>query len=217
MWSRSQYRIPDEFLDRVVAVGAVPAYVPVSGIAQRNRSGDLPTMTRLIELEYRRPGKQTTIYQEWLVLDRPDVKVLLLEPYEGKTVSVDGAVIQAAGAPIVWFVFPERWHDIGRFHRLDASFTGWYTNLCRPPDVLGDRWIGHDLFLDLWQPVDGVPRWLDEDELEAAVAEGLIDAPTERRLGNERALIDLQLRDGAWPPPIAKHISLAHARTLKSA
>ena len=173
-------------------------------------------MTRLIELEYRRPGKETTIYHEWLVLDRPDVKVLLLEPYEGKTVSVASTVIQASGAPIVWFVFPDRWHDIGRFHQLDDSFTGWYTNLCRPPDLCGDRWIGHDLFLDLWQPVDGAPTWLDEDELQGAVASGIIDALTERRLRTERTLIDIRLQDGAWPPPIAKDISLEQARTLKS-
>ena len=128
-----------------------------------------------------------------------------------------GTVIQASGAPIVWFVFPDRWHDIGRFHRLDNSFTGWYTNLCRPPDLRDERWIGHDLFLDLWQPIDGAATWLDEDELEAAVANGLIDTLTERRLETERMLIDVQVQDGAWPPPIAKDISLEQARALKSA
>jgi hypothetical protein len=66
-------------------------------------------MTRLIELEYRRPGKATIVYREWLVFERPDVKVLLLDAYDGPTVRAGDAVVQDTGAPIIWFVFPDRW------------------------------------------------------------------------------------------------------------
>lgn len=173
-------------------------------------------MTRLIELEYRRPGRPTTVYHEWLVLDRPDAKVLLLEPYDGRTVRISDAVIQETRASIVWFVFPDSWHDIGRFHLADDSFTGWYTNFCLPHAFHGDRWIGTDLFLDLWQPVDGAPQWLDEDELSGAAARGLLDGPTLKRLRNEQALIERALRDGAWPPPVTRDIDLHLARSLKS-
>jgi predicted RNA-binding protein associated with RNAse of E/G family len=171
-------------------------------------------MARPIQLEYRRPGKATTVYRESLVLDRPDVKVLLLDPYEGHSVHVDESVIQEPGAPIVWYVFPERWYDIGRFHLCDGTFTGWYTNLCRPPEIAGDRWIGHDLFLDLWQPVQGEHCWLDEQELDGAVKQRLIDAATRRRIQNERVMMEYQLREGAWPPPIARDIDLDQARAL---
>ncbi|MDH3290362.1 MAG: DUF402 domain-containing protein [Gemmatimonadota bacterium] len=171
-------------------------------------------MARPIQLEYRRPGKATTVYRESLVLDRPDVKVLLLDPYEGRSVHVDESVIQEPGAPIVWYVFPERWYDIGRFHLRDGAFTGWYTNFCRPPEIVGDRWIGHDLFLDLWQPVQGEHRWLDEQELDDAVRQRLIDAGTRRRIQNERVMMEYQLREGAWPPPIARDIDLDQARAL---
>jgi len=175
-------------------------------------------VSRPIELEYRRPGKPSTVYREWLVLDRPDAKVLLLDPYEGRPVEVGGGVIQDPGAPIVWFVFPECWYDIGRFHRADGTFTGWYTNLCRPHDFTGDRWTGYDLFLDLWQPASGeAPSWLDEDELADAVRERLIDAPTRKRILNERRLIEFQLRGDAWPPPIARDIDLAQVRSLREA
>lgn len=174
-------------------------------------------MTRLIELEYRRPGKPATLYHEWLVLDRPDTKVLLLDPYEGPPVHVAGTTVQEPGAPIVWFVFPGCWYDIGRFHLTDGTCTGWYTNLCRPHDIAGDRWTGHDLFLDLWQPTRGDPSWLDEDELADAVRRRLIDAPTRKRIHNERALIEFQLRSGAWPPPVARDIDVSQARALKDA
>jgi predicted RNA-binding protein associated with RNAse of E/G family len=189
----------------------------VGGADPHPRTG-IRAVSRLIELEYRRPGKPSTLYREWLVLDRPDAKVLLLDPYEGRPVEVSGTMIQDPGAPIVWFVFPGCWYDIGRFHRADGTFTGWYTNLCRPPDIAGDRWTGHDLFLDLWQPAsDAPPSWLDEDELAAAVRERLIDAPTRKRILNERRLIEFQLREHAWPPPIARDIDLAQARSIQEA
>jgi hypothetical protein len=34
-------------------------------------------MSQLIRFEYQRPGKDVAVYDEHLVLDRPDVKVLL--------------------------------------------------------------------------------------------------------------------------------------------
>ena len=168
-----------------------------------------------IHYEYRRPGKPATHFQEWLVLDRPDVKVLLLDEYEGAAVLVEGSLVLETGAPIVWYVFPERWYDVGRFHLADGTLTGWYTNLCRPVRIEGDRWVGNDLFLDLWQPVDGESRWLDEDELDRAVRTRLIDGATHRRIGNERAIIELQLREDTWPPPVTRDIDLAQARELR--
>ena len=171
-------------------------------------------MLHKISYEYRRPGKATTFYDEWLVLDRPDVKVLLLDPYEGETVAVQGTPILESGAPVVWYVYPDRWFDVGRFHVRDETVTGWYTNLCRPPILEGDHWIGNDLFLDLWQPVGGPSQWLDTDELTDAIRARLIDVPTSKRIQNERTLIDLQLRQGTWPPPITRDVDLAQARAL---
>lgn len=172
-------------------------------------------MTQRVILEYHRPGKPKATYHEWLVLDRPDVKVLLLEQYPGTELRVADQVVLGAGAAIVWFVFPEKWHDIGRFHRSDETFTGWYTNLATPVEMRGDVWSAGDLFLDLWQPVDGGAVWLDEEEFQAAARAGVLDRATRQRVLNERALIDLQVRARAWPPPIARDIDLAQARGLQ--
>ncbi len=172
-------------------------------------------MATQINYEYRRPGKATTEFVEWLVLDRADAKVLLLEEYTGPEVRVDGVPILASGAPIVWYIFPERWHDIGRFHLADGTHSGWYTNLCLPVEIGPERWVGNDLFLDLWQPAHGEPQWLDEDELDQAVRSRLIDPATRRRIQNERTMIELQVKQGAWPPPVARDVDLAQARVLK--
>lgn len=173
-------------------------------------------MATRVRLEYRRPGRPVTVYEELLVLDRPDVKVLLLESQPGTELRVKNQVILGAGAPIVWYVFPEKWHDIGRFHLADGTFTGWYTNFIKPVEIKGDTWRATDLFLDLWQPAEGEPAWLDEVEFNAAHQAGKLDNATRQRVLNERALIDLQVKTGGWPPPIARDIDLPQARDLSS-
>ena len=45
----------------------------------------------------------------------------------------------------------------------------------------------------------------------------MIDAATKQRVLNERALIEMQLRTGSWPPPVARDIDLEQARLLKAA
>lgn len=171
-------------------------------------------MVPQIRYQHRRPGRPTTTYDHWLLLDRPDVKVMLLEPFAGESFRVGGVTVLEPGASIVWFVFPETWHDIGRFHLADDTFTGWYTNLTTPIEMSGTSWSAGDLYLDLWTPARGPSVWLDEDELEAAFQAKRLDAATRRRVLNEKAIIDLQVATGDWPPPVTKDIDLAQARRL---
>jgi predicted RNA-binding protein associated with RNAse of E/G family len=157
---------------------------------------------------------QTTSYDEVLVMDRPDIKVLLQDEFSGSDVTHGGSVILQHGAPIVWFIPVGSWHDIGRFHLRDGTFTGFYTNVSKPVDIQPTKWIGHDLCLDLWQPVDGAPVWLDEDEFDDAVRRRLIDLATKKRVLNERTLIELRASVGQWPPAIVRDIDLVQARAL---
>jgi predicted RNA-binding protein associated with RNAse of E/G family len=140
------------------------------------------------------------------------VKVTLLDDYPGQESRAAGRLILSAGAPIVWFVFPDLWRDVGRFHLADGRFTGWYTNLRAPVRFAGDDWYCTDLFLDHWLPVDGPAAWLDEDELDAALATGLLDDATRRRIVAERATVDTLVASGSWPPAITREIDLADAR-----
>ena len=174
-------------------------------------------MVPKIRYEYRRPGKPTTIYDQWLVLDRPDAKVMLLDAFAGPPLTIAGTVVLEPSASIVWFVFPETWHDVGRFHLADGTFTGWYTNLTKPIEMDEHNWSAVDLCLDLWTPPAGAGMWLDEDEFAAACQALPIDPATRRRALNERALIDLQVAAGHWPPPIARDIDLTQARRLRDA
>lgn len=175
-------------------------------------------MARSITYRYRRPGRSEQTFEQRLVLDRPDTKVLLTDHYNGERLTVNGRPVLEPSAPIVWYVFPEKWHDIGRFHLADETFTGWYTNLTAPVEIKGDVWSATDMFLDLWQPAEGgTAVWLDEDEFKRAAKDKLIDSTTRQRVRNERTMIALQVDQGIWPPPIARDIDLAQARALTTA
>ena len=172
-------------------------------------------MHRRIEYHYHRPGRGETVFDEVLIIDEPDLKVTLLEAYEGQEVRTGNEVILEAGAPIVWFVIPGAWHNVGRFHLADGTFTGWYTNLCTPVELGERHWSCTDLFLDLWQRADdGAPRWLDEDQFRNAVDTGLLDGTLAARVVAERRAITARLERRAWPPEVTREVDLIHARRL---
>lgn len=50
------------------------------------------------------------------MLDRVGVSVLLLDAHAGDGYSVNGELVLERGAPMIWFVFPERWASVARFH-----------------------------------------------------------------------------------------------------
>lgn len=169
---------------------------------------------RRVRIRYHRPARGTVVFEELLVLDRPHVKVTLLEGYHGRAAYAGSRAILDAGAPIVWFVFPELCRDVGRFHLADGTFTGWYTNLRAPARFEGTDWSLSDLLLDHWLPADGAPCWLDEDELAAARAAGLVSDDDLRRIAEERDTVDRLVAQGTWPPPLARTLTLERAREM---
>jgi predicted RNA-binding protein associated with RNAse of E/G family len=170
-------------------------------------------MTTRVRIHYHRPDRGTTVFAERLMLDRPDVKVTLLDDYQGADAYAGDRLILAAGAPVVWFVFPDLCRDVGRFHLADGTFTGWYTNLRAPMRMDGADWYCTDLFLDHWLPADGSPGgWLDEHELNDARARGLLSDALRDLALNERATVNRLVAQGDWPPPICHELDLAAVR-----
>jgi predicted RNA-binding protein associated with RNAse of E/G family len=170
-------------------------------------------MASRVRIHYHRPDRGTTVFFEHLVLDTPDVKVTLLDTYEGREARAGDRVILSAGAPVVWFVFPGLCRDVGRFHLADGTFTGWYTNLRAPMRLEGANWYCTDLFLDHWLAADGGSGlWLDEDELDAATRAGLVEPAHLSILTAERAAVERGVADATWPPDLAREIDLAEAR-----
>ncbi len=168
---------------------------------------------REVEIHYRRLPDRVQVFRQRLVLDRDDVKVTLAERMRAAApMRIDGKVAMEPGSDLVWFTFPGLWHDIGRFHRADGTFTGYYANVLTPPEIDGDLWRTTDLFLDVWLPPDGRPALLDEDEFDLALGKEALDPETARRAREEADSLMAAAAAGAWPPPVVREWTLERVR-----
>ncbi len=176
-------------------------------------------MSRPVHIHYHRPPARTETYVQTLLYDGADVKISFhpSAPIAGP-LTLDGRTLLAPGSPVVWFTFPGRWHDIGRFHTAEGAFTGLYANVLTPvrlPEASEGteaiEWHTTDLFLDVWMGVDGALRILDQDEWAQALAQGHIEPELARRAQEEvDAIVDLATR-GLWPPPVVHEWPLERA------
>ena len=140
-----------------------------------------------VAIHYHRPGRGTEIYRQRVLAREEDAIVTLQRRTPlAAPMQVDGATILEPGSPVIWFTFPGRWHDIGLFALADGTPTGAYVNILTPVEFIGpDAWRTTDLFLDIWIPHGGQARLLDEDELAAAEAAGLIAGEVAERAREE--------------------------------
>jgi len=170
----------------------------------------------LARIRYHRPPDREDLFAQSIV-HRSDTVVVTYQPRTPlrRPVVIEGEVVLEDAAPAIWFTFPGKWYDIGRFHRADGTFTGIYTNLLTPVRFLApDAWSTTDLFLDLWQGTDGDPILLDEDEFREAVDQGWIDRATAEIADAEaRRILDLARRN-AWPPPPVDEWTLERIEAL---
>lgn len=157
-----------------------------------------------VVIHYRRPPDREQEFTQDVVTRTAECIITLLPTAPiGASKLIDNVIALEPGAPVVWFTFPDAWHDIGRFHTRAGTFTGCYANVLTPVAGLGTPvWHTTDLFLDVWQPADGSPVLLDADELDAAHAQGWIDDRTWKRAHTEADALLARAAEGAWPPPI---------------
>ena len=168
----------------------------------------------LVRIHYRRPPDRLQILEQHLVHDGADVKVTLAEYRSHPPIFIGGEVVLEAGADVVWFTFPELWHDVGRFHRADGTFTGLYANVLTPPVLDGPEWDTTDLFLDVWVSPEGKILLLDEDEFERALGREWLDAPTAVRAREEALRLMAAAAAGTWPAAAVHHWTRERCREL---
>ena len=126
---------------------------------------------------------------------------------------LDGTTILEPRAAVVWFTFPGKHHDIGRFHLRDGTFTGFYANVLRPVRCM-DRlnWRIDDLYLDVWLGEDGSFRVLDRDELNSALAQQHISEADAAAAHKEAEQLERLWRQDMWPPEIVHEWTLERAQ-----
>lgn len=168
----------------------------------------------LVHIHYFRPPDRKEVFTQHLLLDDPAVKVTFAENVRfDPPIRIHGRTVLEAGSDAIWFTFPGLWHDIGRFHLADGTFTGVYANILTPP-ILGEGGFWHttDLFLDLWLEPEGTLEVLDEDELTEALERGWVTPETARRAREEVVQIRNRFGEGSWPPSVVEEWTLAQAR-----
>jgi predicted RNA-binding protein associated with RNAse of E/G family len=183
-----------------------------------------------VHIHYRRPPDRLTVYRQALIHEDAHVKITLARNlalaapvYAGGSEGAGGSEsaggnggaggnvpeggrpepILEPGSDVVWFTYPGAWHDVGRFYRADGRFTGLYANMLTPCVFQpGHDWETTDLFLDVWLPASGgPPRLLDQEELAAAEAAGLLRARWAERARSEADRLMAAWEAGVWPAP----------------
>lgn len=160
-----------------------------------------------IRIDYLRPPDRTQVFRQRLVAVDAGCHVTFAEGVAlPRPVTVGGRPVLEPGADAVWFTFPDVWHDIGRFHLRDGTFTGIYANVITPVEGIGTpEWRTTDLFLDVWiDPGGSEAAVLDEDELDEAVAAGWVDDLTAARVREEADALVAAAARGAWPPEVVR-------------
>jgi predicted RNA-binding protein associated with RNAse of E/G family len=174
----------------------------------------MPEPTPFVHIHYLRPPDRREIFIQRLLHDSPEVKVTFAPsvPFD-PPIRIHGRVALEAGSDAIWFTFPEAWHDIGRFHLADGTFTGIYANILTPAVFKPDGvWETTDLFLDVWLDPEGNISVLDEDQLEAAEKNGWVAGQESRRARAEVVRILSEAKAGKWPPPVVQEWTLDRAR-----
>lgn len=168
---------------------------------------------RTVRIHYRRLPDREVVFEQPVVDVTGECVVTLLEAAQiERPVLAGGRVVLEPGAPVVWFTYPGRWHDIGRFHLADGTFTGHYANILTPVRMAGDRWETTDLCLDVWAGVGGEVELLDEAEFAEALENGWIDGATAASARREADALATAAREGLWPPPSVTAWTLERAR-----
>jgi predicted RNA-binding protein associated with RNAse of E/G family len=165
-----------------------------------------------VAIHYRRLPDREEVFHQRVVHRGVDHVVTLLESASlARPVVVEGRTVLEPGASVVWFTYPGRWYDIGRFHLLDGTFTGLYANILTPVRMEGRRWDTTDLLLDVWRGTDGTVTILDQAEFEDAVERGWIDGGTASAAREHAETLALAARQGEWPPDHVERWTLARA------
>ncbi len=170
--------------------------------------------TESVRIHYRRLPDREQVFEQAVLEDAGEYVATFLEAARlARPVVAAGRVVLEPGAPVVWTTYRgDVWHDVGRFHLADGTFTGFYANVLTPVVMTGNRWDTTDLALDVWAGADGAVEVLDQDEFEEAVRRGWLDAATEARARAEAERLAAAARAGDWPPEHVRAWDLARAR-----
>src|SRR5919108_747938 len=122
---------------------------------------------RTITVQLQKPGKNTIVtYRGELVRAEPG-HILIHARWERDALDL-GYVVFEPGDHFYEHYYTDRWFNIFEVHGESGALKGWYCNITRPAQVVGDVITSEDLEIDLFVPPDrSAMLTLDMDEFEA--------------------------------------------------
>ena len=153
-----------------------------------------------ITLTYKRLPNRVNYFIQQLLYEDDKVIVTSQQIKPSSPIVENGVTVLGDNYTAVWFVFTDKWYDIGKIYNLNNEWTGYYCDIIMPMIRSSDTFEIVDLFLDLWVTPNGSYEIQDEDEFETAIQDGVITAELAKKARN--ALTDLidEVTSGKFPP-----------------
>lgn len=155
-----------------------------------------------IELIYKRLPDRVNYFPQNLLYEDDDVIVTTQHIKPSSPIVIDGVTVLGDNYRAVWFVFANRWYDIGKIYNLENQFTGYYCDIILPMKRTETHFEITDLFLDLWVSPDGSYQVEDEDEFESAITHNWIQTGLANQARNALQGLIAEIESGAFPPEI---------------
>jgi predicted RNA-binding protein associated with RNAse of E/G family len=127
-----------------------------------------------------------------------------------KPTTAFGKIIADTGYLAIWFIFKNRWYDIGKFYDQSGKWLGYYCDIIQPVrKLLADqsRTVRlTDLYLDLWISAENGFLILDENELADAVEKRYLTEKMARRARDQLNILVEMIRSKEFPPKQVRQI-----------
>jgi len=162
------------------------------------------SLPRPVSIVYRRlpndvrhlPGVLRQVSAARLVIESP---IIVERPQH-----VLGRDIADTGFLAIWFLYRNRWYDVGKFYDRQRNLVGYYCDIIKPVNKLlrtpGKTSRVTDLFLDLWITPEGEYVVLDEDEFEAALEHGYLSKNLADQARKQMGSLIQNVKAGRFPP-----------------
>jgi predicted RNA-binding protein associated with RNAse of E/G family len=124
---------------------------------------------------------------------------------------IAGQIIAETGYWAIWFVFRDKWFDVGKFYDESKKWVGYYCDIVKPVRRLmssSKTAVLTDLFLDIWITPSGEVYVLDEDELENATRQGFISRSLATKARSQVQLLVKRIKRNGFPPTQVKEATL---------
>jgi predicted RNA-binding protein associated with RNAse of E/G family len=119
-------------------------------------------------------------------------------------------IIAENGYLAIWFVYRNRWYDIGKFFDRARKCVGYYCDIIKPIEQLqrgpSKTVMITDLFLDLWIWPNGRYTVLDRDEFKDGLRRGHISKALACEARGQLDLLVKRLKSKRFPPEHVRRV-----------